>query len=72
MSTAANSMNLIEFMGHWAAWAGIQIKAWRLLAPFALSSTPEARGIRIVRGLPRVAFADSLTRAYFLKPLRDC
>jgi hypothetical protein len=27
MSTAADSMNLIEFMGQWAAWAGIQIKA---------------------------------------------
>jgi hypothetical protein len=41
-----------------------------LLSPFPLSSEAEERGITFSNGLPRVALADSLTRGYFLKPLR--
>ena len=38
--------------------------------PFPLSSAVEERGMTFSNGLPRVALADSLTRGYFLKPLR--
>jgi hypothetical protein len=43
----------------------------RLLFRFPLSSTAEERRMTFSNGLPRVALADSLTRGYFLKPLRD-
>ncbi|MGO8925721.1 MAG: hypothetical protein ACLQU3_02325 [Limisphaerales bacterium] len=42
----------------------------RLLSPFPLSSTAEERGIKFSNRLHPVARADSLTRGYFLKPLR--
>jgi hypothetical protein len=41
-----------------------------LLSPFPLSSEAEERGMKSSGGVPRVALADSLTRGYFLKPLR--
>ena len=42
----------------------------RLLSPFPLSPAAEERGMKSSGGVPRVALADSLTRGYFLKPLR--